>query len=59
MRAVPHAQAIDCGTNREDEEGNVNQANSDPEPDGAPIGGDAPDGAVPKALREKQRAQDG
>jgi len=28
------AQASDCGTNREDEKRNVNQANGDPEPDG-------------------------
>ncbi len=55
---APEDQPLHQGNDDEQKEDNISQAGTDPERQAAPMRGDAPNGAIPEALREIEQRQE-
>ncbi len=57
--AKSHAESVRGGNDDQNEKNDVDHAGQNAKPDRSPAGGHSPKGAIPEALREKQRGQEG
>jgi hypothetical protein len=56
--AMVLAEVIGNGENNEDQAAEIKQADANAENGATPVAGDAPEGAIPEALRQKQDCHD-